>query len=119
MARDNREVENTLLNKFAFESTKRHSDHRWLRLALPDLPAILTKFSNTREDIGDTLWKMIARQLRVPSNYLNGMVDCTHSREDYYQKVRTDPNPPWGHLMRGTSQRPEQARQPKDKHRPR
>ena len=107
MARDNREVEATLLNKFDFARSDKAADHRWLELGLPGLPRILTKFSHTREDIGDTLWKMIARQLRVHSNYLSGMIDCTKSREDYYQRVRTDPNPPWGHLMQGTARRSE------------
>jgi hypothetical protein len=106
MARDNREVEATLLSKFAFARSNKAVDHRWLELALPGLPAILTKFSHTREDIGDTLWKKIAHQLRVPSHYLTGMIDCRNSRKDYYEKVRTEPNPPWGHLMRGTATRP-------------
>ena len=104
MARDNREVEATLLSKFAFTRADKGVDHRWLQLALPGLPRILTKFSHTREDIGDTLWKKIANQLRVQSTYLNGMIDCRNSRDDYYTKVRTDPNPPWGHLMRGTAE---------------
>lgn len=115
MARDNREVEATLLRKFAFTRANKGVDHRWLQLALPDLPAILTKFSHTREDIGDVLWKKIANQLRVHSSYLNGMIDCQNSREDYYKKVRTEPNPPWGHLMRGTAQQPEKPA----KHKPR
>ena len=106
MLRDNREVEKTLLNKFAFSAVPEKADHRWFRLKLPDLPPILTMFSHTREDIGDTLWKKIATQLRVQSNYLNGMIDCSNSREAYYEKVRSEPNPPWGHLMRGTAQRP-------------
>lgn len=103
MARDNREVEKTLLSKFAFSSVSEKIDHRWLRLQLPDLPPILTKFSHTREDIGDVLWKRIANQLRVQSQYLSGMIDCRNSREAYYAKVREDPQPPWGHLMRGTA----------------
>jgi hypothetical protein len=93
MARDNREVETTLLNKFAFSrASTKGVDHRWVQLVLPGLPAILTKFSHTREDIGETLWKKIAVQLRVQSHYLSGMIDCTNSREDYYSKVRTDPH---------------------------
>src|SRR5437588_9293808 len=119
MARDNREVEATLLSKFAFARSSQAANHRWLELTLPGLPAIKTKFSHTREDIGDTLWKMIARQLRVPSNYLNGMVNCTNSRDDYYEKVRIEPNPPWGHLMKGTAQRPDKSPTRKTRHPPR
>lgn len=107
MARDNREVENTLLGKFAFTPADKSVDHRWVKLVLPDLPPILTKFSHTREDIGENLLKKIATQLRVRSNYLNGMIDCSNNREDYYKKVRTDPYPPWTHLMRGMAKRPE------------
>ncbi|MGZ5437186.1 MAG: hypothetical protein ACXWID_18410 [Pyrinomonadaceae bacterium] len=118
MTFDNREVENTLLNKFAFVAAKKARDHRWLELTLPDLPAILTKFSHTREDISDALWSKIARQLRVNANYLSGMIVCTNSRDDYYKKVRTEPNPPWSHLMRGTAQR-KPSHQPMQKPRPR
>jgi hypothetical protein len=38
MARDNREVEKTLLSKFAFSSVAEKVDHRWVRLVLPDSP---------------------------------------------------------------------------------
>jgi len=119
MPRDNREVEATLLSKFAFTRSNKGVDHRWLQLALPGLPAILTKFSHTREDIGDVRWKKIANQLRVQANYLTGMIDCRNSRDDYYKKVRTEPNPPWGHLMRGTAQRPETPSPSRSKERPR
>jgi hypothetical protein len=117
MARDNREVETTLLTKFAFTHADKGADHRWLRLALPDLPTILTKFSHTREDIGDVLWRKIANQLRVHASYLSGMIDCTNSREAYYTKVRTDPNPPWGHLMRGTATIPTKPTKKRKPHR--
>lgn len=119
MARDNREVQAILQSKFAFTLAKKAADHRWLQLALPNSPRIVTKFSHTREDIGNTLWRMIANQLRVQSNYLDGMIDCTNSREDYYKKVRAEPNPPWGHLTRGQAQRPETPSTSHPKHRPR
>jgi hypothetical protein len=116
MARYNREVEATLQSKFAFASFKKGGDHRWFELKLPGLPPIATKFSHAKQDIGDAIWKMIARQLRVPSNYLTGMIDCSNSREAYYQKVRTEPNPPWGHPMRETAQI---STKPKHKPKPR
>lgn len=104
MGRDNREVEKTLLSKFAFtRAASKSVDHRWLQLALPGLPIILTKFSHTREDIGDGLWKKIASQVHVQANYLSGMVDCRNSREDYYEQVRANPQPPWAHLTQRTS----------------
>jgi len=118
MARDNREVEKTLLTKFAFSSIPEKIDHRWLRLKLPDLPPILTKFSHTREDIGDVLWKMIAKQLRVQSHYLSGMIDCRNSREAYYAQIHADPQPPWSHLMHGTVTHPNALNKPRrSKHR--
>lgn len=112
MGRDSREVENTLLNKFSFTRATTHGkDHRWLHLALPGLPLIATKFSHTREDIGNTLWQKIASQLRVRPNYLGGMIDCTNSRQAYYSQVRTNPDPPWNHLMRGNATTSEQQPQ--------
>jgi hypothetical protein len=106
MPRDNREVENTLLNKFAFAPARaRGDDHRWLELTLPGLPTIITRFSHTREDIGDPLWRRIAMQLRVRPQYLTGMVSCSNSREAYYTQIRTDP---FNHMMRGTASKPEE-----------
>ncbi len=96
MPRDNREVERTLINRFRFERADRKADdQRWLQLKLENLPAIFTKFSHTREDISDAIWGKIALQLKVRTPYLNGMIDCSNSRGDYYEKVRTDPFPPW------------------------
>src|SRR2546423_13828399 len=110
MPRSNREVENILLHKFAFEpAPTRGDDHRWLQLTLPGLPSIITRFSHTREDIGDPLWRKIAMQLRVCPQYLTGMISCSHSRDDYYNQVRTDPFPPLSYLMRGTATRPEES----------
>jgi hypothetical protein len=96
MSYQNRDVEDTLLNKFQFiRSATRSSDHRWVELTLPGLPVIATFFSHAREDIGDMLWAKIARQLRVRKNYLNEMIDCTKSREEYYAQITDDPYPRW------------------------
>jgi hypothetical protein len=109
MPRDNREVESTLLNKFVFTPARtRGNDHRWFELTLPGLPTIATKFSHTREDIGDPLWRKIAMQLRVRPQYLTGMISCSNSREAYYTQVRTDPFPPWSHLIRGSASKAEE-----------
>jgi hypothetical protein len=66
MAYRNREVEDTLRDKFGFvDASTREDGHRWVELKLPDLPVIATKFSHTREEIRDKLWGIIAKQLRV------------------------------------------------------
>ena len=92
----NRDVENVLVDKFGFVAASGHEEgHRWVELKLPGLPVIATKFSHKREDIRDKLWGIIAKQLRVRKSYLNGMIDCNNSREDYYQQVVTDPFPPF------------------------
>lgn len=100
MAFANREVEATLQSKFAFTPSKPGADHRWFALKLPGLPPIATKFSHAKQDIGDNLWRIIARQLWVTSSYLTGMIVCTNSQADYYKKVKAD------HLMRGTTTTP-------------
>ena len=94
-----REIESILKNKFHFIPTEGHSpDHRWYEIRLPDLPPILTKISHSKKrDIGRKLEGKIARQLRVRTAYFRGMVDCTHSCEDYYRQVRDDPYPPFEH----------------------
>ena len=96
MPRYNRDVENKLLNKFAFSpALTKADDHRWFELKLPGLPVIITRFSHTKEDIRDPLWKIIATQLHVRPQYLTGMIDCHNTREAYYKQVRADPFPPW------------------------
>jgi len=96
MTRRNRDVETILLTKFeSSESRNRADDHRWVELKLPGVPTIRTFFSHARQDIGDELWKTIASQLKVRAQYLDGMIDCTNSRDDYYEKVRDEPFPPW------------------------
>ena len=94
----NRDVEETLLNKFQFvESATRSDDHRWVELNLPGLPVIATYFSHGRQVIDPKLWGKIARQLRVRSKYLSEMIDCTKSRADYCKQVTDAPYPPWAH----------------------
>lgn len=94
----NRDVEETLLNKFQFvPSRTRSDDHRWVELTLPGLPVIATYFSHARQEIDDRLLGKIARQLRVRRNYLNEMINCTKSREEYQRQVTDDPYPPWAH----------------------
>lgn len=96
MPRDNRAAENTLITKFEFtECRGRADDHRWIELKLPGLPVVRTHFSHTKESIGSTLWGKIAAQLKVHSPYLDGMIDCKNCRDDYYEKVKDDPYPPW------------------------
>lgn len=91
MSRDNREIERILLTKFEFaECENRADDHRWVELKLPGIPTIRTFFSHAKQSIGDDLWKKIAAQLKVRSPYLDGMVDCTNSRDDYHKKVKDE-----------------------------
>jgi len=96
MPRKSRELESLLLSKFGFtRAEERSSDHRWYELNLPGLPTIATKFSHSNKDIGATLEGLIARQLRVRKPFFTGMIDCTRSRQDYYQQVQQDPFPPF------------------------
>lgn len=93
-----RELEDLLQTKFGFSPAQdRAPDHRWYELQLPELPCILTKVSHNKKEIHSNLESKIARQLRVRTPYFKGMVSCTNSREDYYEKVREDPYPPWEH----------------------
>jgi hypothetical protein len=90
------EIESLLKNKFGFHPAQYHNtDHRWFELQLPKLPLILTKVSHQRKDISHNIEGKIARQLRVRKDFFKGMFDCTHNRCEYYQKVKTDPYPPF------------------------
>ena len=92
-----RRVEALLQTKFGFSPAKSHSSaHRWYELHLPGLPPIRTFFSHGKKRSAD-LESKIARQLRVRRDYFKGMIDCTNSREDYYNQVRQSPYPPFEH----------------------
>jgi len=90
-----RKLERILQNKFHFTQSKEHKDHRWYILKLPNLPVITTQVSHSRKEIGKPLERIIIRQLRVRKGFYLGMVRCTNSRDDYYQKVNEDPHPPF------------------------
>jgi len=95
-----KEVERKLQDKFLFGPAEGHSsDHHWFQLELPGLPAILTKVSHNREEIGAKLEGKIARQLRVHIGYFRGMMDCMNTREKYYRQVRENPYPPFDVLF--------------------
>ena len=96
MPRKPREIEDKLRNKFGFTEARAHSgDHRWYELRLEGLPVILTKISHSKAEIGTKLEGMIARQLRVTKKYLDGMIDCTNSNDDYRRQVTNHPTPPF------------------------
>jgi hypothetical protein len=89
-------VESVLKSKFGFAQAKsRSDDHRWYVLRLEGLPAIMTKLSHSSGDIGKRVEGMIARQLRVEKQFLQGMIHCSNDRESYYARVRHNPVPPW------------------------
>ncbi len=91
------DLERLLQSKFNFSrAPHRSTDHRWYEITLPGLPPIVTKVSHgKREEISGILEKKIAHQLRVQVPYLRRMIECTHSREEYEQQVRTNPIPPF------------------------
>ncbi len=95
MTRENREVYKLLKNKFAFvDAPHKAGDHLWVELKLEGMAPILTFFSHGRQTIGDALWSRIARQLRVRTQFLAGMVECSNTREAYYKQIETDTVPP-------------------------
>jgi len=101
MTRKPSEIENILQSKFGFASSRSHSsDHRWYELSLPDLPTITTKVSHSKDEIGDTLMKLMAHQCQVRLPYFKGMLKCDEGPEDYRQQIRRDPYPGWEHIGR-------------------
>ncbi len=88
-----RKLESILQTKFHFCPVA--TDHRRYELHLPGLPAIITKVSHSRKEIGRKLESLIARQLRVRTSYFRDMMDCTYNYDDYYRQVQEDPYPPF------------------------
>ena len=91
-----REIESKLTGKFGFvEDDVRDPDHRWYVLKLKGLPPIRTKVSHSKAEIRKRLEGKISREIHVRNSYFKDMMDCTNSREDYYNQVRTAPYPPF------------------------
>lgn len=63
------------------------SDHEWLGVTVPGARPVAVMFSLNDADLGDVLVGLICKQLRVRRPYLNGMVQCSNSRQAYYQKL--------------------------------
>lgn len=87
-----RDIESSLTNKFGFSLNEKRK-HRWLKLELPGRPAISTMMSHGRKEIGSKVESQIARQLKVSKSFFREMIDCTKSREDYYEQVARNPRP--------------------------
>lgn len=82
--------------KFLFAPAEhREAGHKWYELQLPGLPIIATRVGHHKKDVGTKLEGKIARQCRVRGPYFAEMMDCTKSKDDYYEQVRRDPYPPW------------------------
>jgi len=84
-----RKLRDTLISKLGFEedSTK-STDHYWYKLELIDVEPVVTKVSHSNKEIGKVLQGKIARQLKVNSKYLDGLVGCSRTRDQYYQRLR-------------------------------
>jgi hypothetical protein len=82
------DIEERLQNKFNFQKNQEHKKHRWWELKLPGLAPVATFFSHSNDEIGYQIETKIARQLKVNSSYLRGMVNCNHSCEDYYKRLK-------------------------------
>ena len=90
------DLEAMLERKLGFTRSGAHSsDHRWYELRLPDLPPIRTKVSHSKQAIGSLIEGKVARQLRVRGPYLQELLVCTKSRDEYCQQVKDEPFPPW------------------------
>lgn len=97
MPRPVREVKGQLAAKFHFAPAPGKSDdHEWVALEIEGAQKVVTKFSRgARGDLSDSLLALIAKQLLVNRRYLAEMIDCTKSRDDYYRKLREDPEGPY------------------------
>lgn len=89
------DIENKLANKFGFtRSQHKGDDHIRYELKLDGLPIIQTHFSHGSKE-SEKLVGIIARQVRVRKPFFDGMIECSNSKEAYYEMIRKDPYPPF------------------------
>jgi hypothetical protein len=95
MPRPARDVKAALSTKFDFVPAPNKSpDHEWFALEIEGAQKVATKFSRGEREVDDWLLGQIAKQLLVRRAYLDEMIDCTKSRDEYYQKLRENPEGP-------------------------
>lgn len=94
MPHDPKDIEQSLVHKFGFDLDDSRT-HRFLQLKLPGRPTITTMISHSKKEYGKRLEGKVARQLHVRQPFFVEMIDCTRSREDYYEQVQKDPYPPF------------------------
>jgi hypothetical protein len=84
-----RDVKASLTKKFGFAplAQGKDHDHEWLAVTLPDAGRVAVMFSRNDAELRDVLLGRICRQLRVLRPYLNGMIECSNTREAYYRKI--------------------------------
>lgn len=83
----------TLRTKFKFDDIKGKQADIYVKLELPGVKPVVTKVSNpksTRSTVGKKLEGMMARQLRVETQYFREMIGCTRSCEDYYERLKSE-----------------------------
>ena len=101
MPRPTREVSGALTTKFRFAAAPNKSpDHEWIALEIEGAQKVTTKFSRGMRDLSDSLLGKIAQQLLVKRAYLDEMIDCTKSQQDYCRKLREDPEGPFARARR-------------------
>ena len=83
MAMTVRDYVKILMGKFQFVETRRTS-HTFYELVIDGLPPVRTMAShNRKEDIGKSLERDLARELRVSVPLFRGMFACTNTCQDY------------------------------------
>ena len=88
-----KDVEAALSRKFNFVCI-RTKPHVQYELRLEGIQAVRTHVSHgNKADIGDKLLGRIARELRVKTLFLKGMVSCSNSRDDYYALLKQESQP--------------------------
>jgi hypothetical protein len=88
---DNRKLERSLKQKFHFmDDDARGDSHRYMVLELPSGLVVRTHISHSRGDIPTPILSKVCKQLHVKMDVLNRMVECTVSRDEYYQILDND-----------------------------
>jgi hypothetical protein len=80
------EVRTRLANKFEFEQQEGANHHRY-KVMIEGKLLTTIEVSRNKNDIGQPLLGMMAKQAKVSSATFVGMISCTVSKEDYFAKV--------------------------------
>lgn len=88
-----KKIEQALTSKCDFVLTDEDGHHRYYKIRIKEVGVVTTKLSHSKDTISKSVLGSIARRIGIQTPFLNDLISCDKSADEYYEKVQTDPHP--------------------------